>query len=321
MHLRIFDGDLYDSCGYDLFRSIPSDVGVTSVHMGSEPMRERSLSPLSNRSNSSTAPSIFSSVASLTSPGTSVRPKDGIIYEDRKEPSGQIFLFTCLRRSAEVSVWEAGLEFPGSTEMVPVVAKLEFSAWPMQLIHERNVYDQLTHNPPVQLPIPTCYGLYCFMENMRVIGLLLTSLVPGIPMDSLADAELEAAMCVYVILCSAHSTHRSQSQRPSIRDAVKKIHAQGVTHGDIAGRNIIVHDGKATLIDFGNASITTDANSHQEDVDAVDKLLLDVYCKPSVWTSYVSDLSVTQELNASLCSANCNLREEACISATTSIFP
>jgi tRNA A-37 threonylcarbamoyl transferase component Bud32 len=54
---------------------------------------------------------------------------------------------------------------------------------------------------------------------------------------------------------------------------VEKLHVQGVTHGDIAGRNIIVHDKKVTLIDFGNASITTDANSRQEDMDAIDRLL------------------------------------------------
>ncbi|KAF8516404.1 hypothetical protein JB92DRAFT_2269709 [Gautieria morchelliformis] len=82
------------------------------------------------------------------------------------------------------------------------------------------------------------------------------------------------------------------SSRPSIRNAVKKLHAQGVTHGDIADRNIIVHDGKATLIDFSNAYITADGNCHQEDVDAVDQLLQDVYCKPFIRTSYVSDLSV-----------------------------
>lgn len=59
---------------------------------------------------------------------------------------------------------------------------------------------------------------------------------------------------------------------PSIRNAVKELHLQGVTHGDIAGRNIIVHERKTTLIDFGNALITTQSERQREDLDAVDRL-------------------------------------------------
>lgn len=173
--------------------------------MGSELMRQRSLSPQSIRSNSSTAPSIFSHIGSESSHGTSVRSKDGMAYEGRKGSPVQIFLFKCLKQSADVCIWEAGIEFPGSAELVAVVAKLAFHpSWPMELMHEKNIYSHLTRNP---LPIPTCYGVYsCAMEDVGArVGLLLTSLVPGTSADRLTDAELRAVMCVHIAFCTFHS--------------------------------------------------------------------------------------------------------------------
>ena len=123
--------------------------------------------------------------------------------------------------------------------MVSVIAKLAFSdVCLMRLVHENTVYSYLSRNPLVQLSVPTCYGVYhCYLEDQGAyIGLLLTSLVPGTTASRLNHVEFMAAMCVHVALCMLCSWILLNS--PSIWDAVNALHVQGVTHGDIAGRNI-----------------------------------------------------------------------------------
>ena len=191
-----------------------------------------------------------------------------------KGPPVEIFLFTCLQQSADGAVWEAGAEFPGSAGLVSVIAKLAFSDVQLgKLIHENSVYSFLSRDPLVQLSIPTCYGVYYYhLEGQGMyVGLLLMSLVLGTTANQLNHTELIATMCVHVAFCMFCSWILLTS--PSIRDAVNALHVQGDIHGDIAGRNIIIHEKQPTLIDFGNASITTDSKSHWKDLDAVERLL------------------------------------------------
>ena len=224
-------------------------------------------------SNSSGGSPLFSSTGTVSSPGIPPLSKDGMAHERRKGPPVDIFLFTCLQQSDNGAVWEAGANFPGSAGLVSVVAKLVFSDEQFdRLIHENNIYNYLTCKPLIQLSIPTCYGVYhcCLGGQGMDIGLLLTSMVPGTTANWLSYTEFIATMCVHVALHTFFSWMLPDS--PSIRDAVKALHAQGVTHGDIAGRNIIVSERKPTLIDFGKARITTDSKCQWNDLNAMDGL-------------------------------------------------
>ena len=51
------------------------------------------------------------------------------------------------------------------------------------------------------------------------------------------------------------------------------LHSYGVIHSDVVECNIIINDGRATLIDLGNADFTTDSVAQQKDMDAVDQLV------------------------------------------------
>ena len=244
------------------------------TYLGSEHKRRRLSSTQSTESNSSAAPPLFSFTGVAPSLVTSVRSKDEMAHEHVKGPPVEIFLFTCLQQSADEAVWEAGAEFPGSAGLVSVIAKLAFSDVRLgRLIHENSIYSFLSRDPLVQLSIPTCYGVYyCYLEGQGTyVGLLLTSLVPGTTANQLNYTELMATMYVHVALGMFCSWILLNS--PSIRDAVNALHVEGVIHGDIAGRNIIVHEKQPTLIDFGNASITTDFKSRQKDLDVVERLL------------------------------------------------
>jgi hypothetical protein len=210
LHLRIFDGDLYDSPGYDAFHPIPSDRVVTFA----EPQGLYMERPLSTESMSSTAASvsIFLNVGTASLPCT-VQSKNDMAHEGRKGAPVAIFLFVCLKNSdsGDEAIWEGGLDLPGCVEMEPIIAKLAFtSSWPTDLMHEKKVYDHLTRNPFVHLPIPTCYGAYYIYAEMSdvagyCVGLLVTSLVTGTPADRLNDEELRAVMCVHLTLCRFHS--------------------------------------------------------------------------------------------------------------------
>jgi tRNA A-37 threonylcarbamoyl transferase component Bud32 len=52
----------------------------------------------------------------------------------------------------------------------------------------------------------------------------------------------------------ADCRHATPEDFPLCLSVLSKLHKLGIKHGDINKHNFLIHDGKATLMDFDNAS-------------------------------------------------------------------
>ena len=198
LHLRIFDGNLYKSDGFDVFYPVVTTPTTKPRRPSSAQSNHTNAS--SPGSDSIDGCSTFSFIGRSSAPHTSYRSKDGVPSSGVKETPIPIFLFKRLKTSTYADIWEAGAIFPGNAGLVSVIAKIAFSPWLEKLMEESSVYSHLTSNPSVQVPIPTFYGIYFCPCEGSFVGLLLMSLVPGVTADRLSDTEIGAAMCVHVAL-------------------------------------------------------------------------------------------------------------------------
>lgn len=63
--------------------------------------------------------------------------------------------------------------------------------------------------------------------------------------------------------------HATPEDLPLCQRALSKLHQLGIKHGDTNKHNILVHDGKATLIDFDMASRTASANELEDELQGL----------------------------------------------------
>ena len=55
--------------------------------------------------------------------------------------------------------------------------------------------------------------------------------------------------------------------------AIRKLHCLAITHGDLSTNNILIHNKKARLIDFGLAKIESDLEGFGIDLHVIDEIL------------------------------------------------
>lgn len=72
--------------------------------------------------------------------------------------------------------------------------------------------------------------------------------------DFLGHLTEEGRVIGFLIARVADCRHATPEDLPLCRLALSKLHQLGIKHGDINKHNFLIHGGKATLIDFDNAS-------------------------------------------------------------------
>ena len=104
----------------------------------------------------------------------------------------------------------------------------------------------------------------------------------GLPVPALLDADVDEDRLVLEhvegrplieVLRDAAVTDVESLLR-AVGRAVRHLHAQAVTHGDLSTNNIMIRDdGRVVLIDFGLASIEYDLERYGIDLHVLDELL------------------------------------------------
>lgn len=72
--------------------------------------------------------------------------------------------------------------------------------------------------------------------------------------DFLGHLTEEGRVIGFLIARVADCRHATPEDFPLCHLALSKLHKLGIKHGDINKHNFLIHDGKATLVDFDNAS-------------------------------------------------------------------
>lgn len=75
----------------------------------------------------------------------------------------------------------------------------------------------------------------------------------------------EGRVIGFLIARVTNSRHATIEDLPLCRSALAKLHELGIRHGDINKHNFLIHEGKATLIDFDHAS--RPAREHELEVE------------------------------------------------------
>ncbi|KIL88879.1 alpha-galactosidase a precursor [Fusarium avenaceum] len=74
----------------------------------------------------------------------------------------------------------------------------------------------------------------------------------------------------------ANCRHATPDDFAVCHQALSKLHRIGIKHGDINKHNFLVHAGRATLIDFDNASRTTSSNELEAEMRSLQEQLSDM---------------------------------------------
>ncbi|KAI0183150.1 hypothetical protein EV127DRAFT_465155 [Xylaria flabelliformis] len=76
---------------------------------------------------------------------------------------------------------------------------------------------------------------------------------------------------------------------PAFRSALAKLHSLGIVHGDINKHNFLMHNGKATLIDFESARKSGNEVEFESEFQGLEHLLSDTSGRGGVGIPVVSD--------------------------------
>ncbi|KAF4510006.1 hypothetical protein G6O67_001934 [Ophiocordyceps sinensis] len=96
----------------------------------------------------------------------------------------------------------------------------------------------------------------------------------GIGPPFLAHLTEEGRVIGFVVGLVADFRHASPDDFHLCRDALATLHDLGFTHGDINKHNFLIHDGRATLIDFESVS-RAGASEQKDELDRLMGELLD----------------------------------------------
>ncbi|KAF4948388.1 hypothetical protein FGADI_9700 [Fusarium gaditjirri] len=70
--------------------------------------------------------------------------------------------------------------------------------------------------------------------------------------------------------------HATSNDLALCHQALSKLHHLGIKHGDVNKHNLLIHAGRATLIDFENASRTTSSKELEAEICSLQEQLLDM---------------------------------------------
>ena len=79
----------------------------------------------------------------------------------------------------------------------------------------------------------------------------------------------------FIIERIASFRHATLEDLPMCQEALSKLHQLGIKHGDINKHNFLIHDGKATLIDFDVATRDNDAKTLADEFGRLEQELCD----------------------------------------------
>ena len=148
-----------------------------------------------------------------------------------------------------------------------------------ELQKEMAIYDHLLRVGSMlteRVRIPRCYGLYretgtCQEDPDSHTSLPMLALVMSLEPGKHARGVLDESQWYVpsvrpVVLVS----QLMLACRRDLQAAVEALHERGVCHLDLAPRNVLLNnDNTLTIIDFGQASLTTDEDARQEDLEAL----------------------------------------------------
>ena len=80
----------------------------------------------------------------------------------------------------------------------------------------------------------------------------------------------------FLIALVADCHHATPDDSPLCYSALSKLHKLGIRHGDVNKHSFLIYDGKATLIDFDNASRPASDDELETDLQGLQDQLRDM---------------------------------------------